>query len=422
MHNEVGSTSKHKLSALLRKGCSYLILLLEAMNVGVVYPIVAFAFENPHASFFPISVTSFQRTFAYGLLVAAFMLGSFIATFFVAKRRTMYGQKKTLIIALITTSIGYLLAVHALYVHAFILLVIARAVAGLGVGAQPVLQEVLLDGRSGTSARSCFRNISLLTAAGVALGPLFGAIFADAQLSPYFHLATPMLVMGLVSLFMLLCVVFTFKSDARQLDGPGQHELKLASWFRDFFMHMRICFCQPLSLAFALFLFGWASFYFYIAWYADGVFDYGSFELSLYMACFSLGFLLGMIIFNALSMQGRSPRMFVINSFFAIVLISLFMLLIPVFIVAWVGVFLIGLLVAIACPSFFMLLMDDGRQQAQLPQYFYGQLMPCIFACSALFSGLIDHRHFTMPLWLGSIGLLGSALLLLHKNSLPVSR
>lgn len=389
----------------LCRGSSWIIVLLEAMNIGVVYPLVVYALVSPHVTFFPPGLTPFEHTLAYGALIAVFMLGSFVASFFVARRQQLYGQKRTLVIGLSTAIVGYLVAAYGLRINSYTLLLLGRAIAGLSVGMQPVIQELLLVGFTQVNSAARLRAISLVSAFGVVLGPIFGAVFMQHKLSLYFHLETPMVLMAVISAMVLLCVLSCFASDkAPNASHTSGKAIVFMPWLRDFSINFKRSFKHPLTLSFMGFLFSWACLYFFAAWFADGVFDYNAIELSFFMACFSLGFLLGIVIFNCLDMATRSPGKFIVESLLSVVAICIVMFCVQQQVIAWGGIFLIGFFIAIAYPCFYMLLMK--KQSGALPGHFYGQVMPVLFAVASLFSGLVDHWHYGACLLVGALGLL----------------
>ena len=145
----------------------FLILFVDAIGVGIFFPIMAVAFMNPSSHFLAHDVSTAMRTLDYGLMVSVFMLCWFLGAAVLGDYSDIRGRKYCLMICLTGTAIGYFFSYLALAWHSIWLLILGRIVAGLTAGSQSIAQAAIVDG---SSAHRLNINIKGLCS----LGYLFG--------------------------------------------------------------------------------------------------------------------------------------------------------------------------------------------------------------------------------------------------------
>lgn len=157
-----------------------LTVLINAVGMGVVFPILPFYVERFNTS--PLLVT---------MLFAVFAFFSFVSSPFIGLLSDKVGRRPALIISIISTAFGWV--VFALAQNIWMLFV-GRIIDGMAAGNIPVAQSYLVDIAKGEKERT--KNLGLLGAmmgVGFIVGPAIGGFLG--AIDP----VLPFWVVGIVS-------------------------------------------------------------------------------------------------------------------------------------------------------------------------------------------------------------------------------
>ena len=124
----------------------FMVLFIDSMGMGILFPILAVAFMNPSAHFLAVTTSHAMRTLDYGIVISVFMLCWFFGASILGDYSDIKGRKHSLVICLCGAALGYLLSAFALSWHSITLLIIGRIIAGLTAGSQSIAQAAIVDG------------------------------------------------------------------------------------------------------------------------------------------------------------------------------------------------------------------------------------------------------------------------------------
>ena len=262
-----------------------LVVFVDIMGQGLLYPILTTLMLDPHQPFLPASTPQSDRSFYYGLVIAAFFFSWFLGAAYISKLSDMIGRKTGIQICLAGGFLGYALTIVSLYTNSFWLLLIGRVVTGFTAGNQPIAQAAMID--LSTSEEERTSNLGYIVAAaslGLVAGPILGGVLSDhAVLGSYASLTLPFYVaIGLIAVTMALVALFFWDKhqDRRQFKFEPM-EMFLVLWR----VAQRPAILR-ISLVFFCFMFFLNTFLVFMDSYLTDRFGYGTFMNSMAMMTF----------------------------------------------------------------------------------------------------------------------------------------
>lgn len=267
-----------------------LVLLIDGMGLGLVFPILnSLIFDSNFLSTNLMSPT--MQNLIYGGIVGIFMFCWFFGAAVLGDLSDKIGRKKSLQICLFGAFLSYFLSAFAVFYHSLALLIVGRVVAGFTSGSQPIAQAAIIDLSTPENKTRNIGYILLALSIGFIIGPLLGGILSDKSIVSWFNASVPFIFAATISLLnmFLLAWLFneTFVTKGTTLRVNPYQAINI---FISAFQNKKI---RTLSYLFFLFIFGWSSFYSFIALFLLKIYSFSSTQVSLYMALMGVGFGIG---------------------------------------------------------------------------------------------------------------------------------
>lgn len=106
-----------------------LIVFIDSLGFGLVYPIFSVLLMNPEQGFLPLQTSLAMRGGLFGLLVSGFCLGQFFGGPILGALSDYKGRKKILLLTLWIAAFTYALAAIGIVFKSIILIFVARLLA-----------------------------------------------------------------------------------------------------------------------------------------------------------------------------------------------------------------------------------------------------------------------------------------------------
>ncbi|MDP1604112.1 MAG: MFS transporter [Legionella sp.] len=389
----------------------FLVLFIDGMGLGLLFPILNTILIEPDAGFLPVATSINLRDFYYGLTIGIFMICWFFGAAILGDLSDGIGRKKSLMICLIGAFLGYTLSAISISLHSFWLLLVGRIIAGFTAGSQPIAQAAIVDVSTDEHKPRNIGLILLAVSLGFVFGPIFGGLLSDSRLVSWFDFAVPMYFAAGISLINAVILALTFEETFTKV-----HESIKVRWhhaihiFIAAFKHPAI---TRYSVVLLVMIFGWSNYFSFIPLYLLQIYHYSAMQNSFFLAVMGLGFSLGC----GYVVEWLTKR----YDFDNIVLIGLIITASQVLIslvigeewVMWVTTFIIGISLSVA---YSVLLTIFSNQVSETEQGWVmgvtGSIMALCFGITSVFTGLIAHVGAILPMLLAFAGLSISALLL----------
>ncbi|MEM8590195.1 MAG: MFS transporter [Pseudomonadota bacterium] len=190
------------------------VVFLDLMNQGLVIPILTTIMLDPSQGFLAADTSMTARHFDFGLVMGVFFLFWFFGAAYISKLSDAIGRKEGILICLAGNLLGYVLAIVALALGSFWLLLVARAISGFTAGNQPIAQAALVDLSESEAQKTRFLGYVLTALSlGLVVGPLIGGLFSDpAVLGAAASLALPFYIVSCLVLVNIVLIALFFQN------------------------------------------------------------------------------------------------------------------------------------------------------------------------------------------------------------------
>lgn len=388
-----------------------LVLLIDSMGLGILFPILAIAFMNPSAHFFAQDIALSARTFLYGAVISVFMLCWFFGAGILGEYSDLKGRKHSLIICLFGAAIGYLCSGLALQWHSLSLLFVGRIIAGFTAGSQSIAQAAIVDQSSADKLSRNMGFMSLAVCLGFVAGPIIGGVFSDSDLIAWFSLSLPMFLAAAISLLNVLLLKLFFHET---YVTPEHTTFHLWSGLQQFLSAFSYSGLRYLCIIFFIFIVGWSSYYSFISLYIVQVFHYTAFKTAMFSGFMGLGFCLGSGVLNTYLSSRFSAKWLSCCGLLLAALGCWLTAYAHSQLYVWGIAFIIGATIAFVYPNLVTLFAGQVNQDEQgWVMGVNGSIMALSFGVTTLGMGFVSHLFAALPLFVAALGLACSAALLL---------
>lgn len=401
-----------KQSRLLANLPLFLVLFIDSMGLGLLFPILNSILVDPASTFLPMMTSIATRDFLYGLTVGIFMLCWFFGAAILGDLSDTIGRKKALIICLLGSFVGYLVAAVAILIHSLTVLIIGRIIAGFTAGSQPIAQAAIVDI---SPAEHKARNIGLILLAvslGFVFGPIIGGVMSDVEIVGWFTFATPFYFAAAISLLNALLLYFAFE-ETLQVRVTGKIRIKwnhAIQIFKSAFQQKRI---QHLSLVLLVMIFGWSDFFTFVSMFLLNRYHFSPLHVSLFLGALGLGFAIGCGYLVDVCAKRFPYKNVVVIGLLLTALGILVMLLVDDVAFAWIAVVFIGTAIAVAYSIILTMFSDQvGENEQGWVMGVTGSIMALCFGINSLLTGFVAQYGAALPMALAVFGLCASGLLM----------
>lgn len=185
----------------------------DVIGQGLAFPIFAVILMQSGHGFLSSGTSPAHGSFLYGVAVGTFFLTWFFGSLYISRLSDSIGRKAGILICLLGAIAGYAVAVIAIMLHSFSLLVASRAITGFTAGAQPIVAAAMID--LATNDEEKTHNLGLATVGmsfGLVIGPVIGGLFSDAELiGPLASFQLPFIVGGFLCFVGFILIYCEFK-------------------------------------------------------------------------------------------------------------------------------------------------------------------------------------------------------------------
>lgn len=397
----------------------FLVLFLDGMGTGLVFPMLTSIIMDPNASFLAPDTSSEMRNWIFGLIVGIYMICWFFGAAVLGDLSDSIGRKKSLLYCLAGSFLGYLLAAFGVVFKSVAVIILGRVIAGFTSGSQPIAQAAIVDLSTEKTKSRNIGFILLSLSLGFVVGPILGGLLSDKNLIPWVDFATPFYFVAIISLLNALFLLIFFKESYTKTKKGRINPLLAISIFTSAFKSKRI---RYLSVFFLVFILGWSNFYTFISPFLFKKFGFPPLEVTLFMALLGMGFALGFGILPSLCARWFSLKTSVVSSIFISAFFVLLTLVIPKPIGAWVAALPIGAFISLAYTNSISIFSNqvDASSQGWI-MGITGAILALSFGIVGLSSGVVEAESKNVPLILSFAFLIVSALFLsFERDGKPI--
>jgi len=385
-----------------------LIIFIDSMGLGLLFPILNALIMDPSGGFFTQPLTLNQRNLMYGMTVAIYMLCWFFGAALLGDLSDQIGRRKSLFICLLGAFGGYLLSAVAVSIHSLALLIAGRVIAGFTAGSQAIAQAAIVDISTPEHKARNIGFILLFMSLGFIFGPLIGGVLSSPDIIAGVSFATPLYFAAIISLINAGLLALLFKETFKR---SGKLKLKphgAITIFISAFTNHKV---RNLSLIFLVMVLGWSSFYSFISLYLLRVYDFSPLEISVFMAVMGIGFGIGNGFLTDY-LANRFPLKKITVYALAVCALMAFMIIIaPGPLLAWLVIIPLGSAASVSYAALLTVFSNqvDANSQGWV-MGISGAIMAFVFGVDGLVVAVLANYSARLPIIIAMAGLGAAAL------------
>ncbi len=401
------NNSKH---FLLNAAPLFLVLFIDSMGLGLVFPILNSLLFDPNAHFFSMDMSVSTRNALYGITIGSYMLCWFFGAAFLGDLSDQIGRKKSLMICLLGAVLGYLFSALSVVFSSYSLLMIGRIIAGFTAGSQSIAQAAIVDLSEPEHKARNLGFILFFCSIGFAFGPIIGGVLSASSLVSWFNYALPFYFAAAISLINAVLLQLYFKESffhVHKIQFKLHHAIEI---FLSAFKNEHI---RELSVIFLIMMFGWSGFYSFISMYLLKVYHFSSLENGFYMGLMGVGFGIGTgFLIEPLTKRMSLKTCMIITSLFAALGVMLTVTT-PKEIYVWFDVLIVAIAMAIAYSMILTLFSNQVDEDSQgWVMGVTGAIMALAFGINGLMLGFLSNFSLETPLLFSASCLIIAAFLM----------
>lgn len=397
---------KKESSFLIKAAPLLLVLFIDGMGLGLVFPILNGLIFDPNSTFLNNETLSpLMHTVIYGAIIGTFMLCWFFGAAILGDLSDKIGRKKALIICLIGAFLSYLISAISVITNSLTLLIIGRIISGVTAGSQPIAQAAIIDISHEDHKTRNIGYILLALSLGFVFGPLLGGILADKSIVSWFDFATPFYFASIISFInIILLLVFFKETFISKSTTFAINPYQAIDIFISAFKNDKV---RMLTIIYFIFILGWSSFYSFLALYLLKVYQFVPTQVSIFMALMGVGFGIGNgYLVNFLAKRFSLRDNFIYATFIAALLI-ISMIWIQNSLYNWMIIAALAAVISVAYAAILTLFSNqvDARSQGWV-MGITGSVMAFVFGIDGIVVGFIAAFSAVAPMWIAAISLM----------------
>ena len=402
--------SKHQ-HFFLRAAPLFLVLFIDSMGLGLVFPILNTLIFDPKAHFFASKLAPHVRNLYYGATIGIYMLCWFFGAAFLGDLSDQIGRKKSLMICLIGAVFGYALTALSVLFSSYGLLMAGRIIAGFTAGSQSIAQAAIIDLSEPEHKARNLGFILFFCSIGFAFGPIIGGILSSSSLVSWFSYAMPFYFAASISFINALLLQWLFHESFTHVHKVRYKLHHAITIFISAFKNEQI---RGLSCVFLIMIFGWSGFYSFISMYLYKSYHFSSLQNGFYMGLMGVGFGIGTGFLIDPLTKRYSLKQCTITGSLAAALTMMLTVTAPQQIYIWFEVVIVAIAMAVAYSTILTLFSNlvDADSQGQVMGV-TGAIMALAFGINGLLLGVLANFSLQMPIFISAIGLTLAAVLMI---------
>lgn len=387
----------------------FLVLFIDSMGLGLVFPILNALVIDPQAHFIP-DLSANMRNIIFGLIIAIYMFCWFFGAAILGDLSDQLGRKKALMICLLGAIGGYVLSALSVIFHSFTLLILGRIIAGFTAGSQSIAQAAIVDMSSNEHKARNLGMMLFIISLGFIFGPLAGGILSDNDLLSSFNYATPFYFAALISFINAILLQLFFKETFTSTEKIHFKIHRAIEIFTSAFTREKV---RELSIILLVMIFGWSSFYSFISMFLLHIYHFTSLQIGFYMGAMGAGFGIGTGILMDYCNRYFSLKNCVVGGTLISALASALTLITSHVVLIWVYIIPLAAALAVAYSAILTLFSNQVDEKSQgWVMGITGSIMAFAFGINGLLVGFLANLNIHIPLLLTVLGLTLTAILM----------
>lgn len=271
----------------------FLVLVIDTMGAGIIFPILSPLFMTPSESILPLATSENVRQLWYGITLTSWAVLMFIGAPFLGDLSDRIGRKKVLVICLVGDALGFVVSGFGIQFGSLSLVIIGRLISGFFSGSQSIAQAVIADISSHQDKIHNMSWIIFANCVGFVVGPIAGGYLADDDIISWFTYSTPFYVAGGLALLNAILLMMALVESYKPKITAPINIIRGLMVFTDAFTNKKV---RWHSLALFIIEFTWTIFFVYVPVFVLQRYHYDNIEIAHFMSYMGILFALALTL------------------------------------------------------------------------------------------------------------------------------
>lgn len=224
---------------------------LDLLGFSIAFPIMAPLLSDTNLTYFAADVSPHVRNLWIGISFSIFGIMQFLFAPIIGTLADKYGRKRTFIITVANTALGFAITAFGVWEESLTLLIIGRAWTGISSGNLGLSQSATADITSPKDRPRAFSLLIGIGSFGFMFGPYIGGKLANPD---WLHGSVPFIFGAVISLLNLLMLIVFYKETMKSSEASKQSFLQ---GFIDIKIAFKLKQIRMILIGFFLFVTGW---------------------------------------------------------------------------------------------------------------------------------------------------------------------
>lgn len=271
----------------------FLVIFIDSMGYGLIIPVLLRLIATTGHDFNISHFNEAIKNLIYGIGIALSPFAYLIAAPIVGSWSDKLGRRKTLLICLSASCVGFVLPVIGVLTSSLLLIFIGRFLAGAASSSQPIAQAAITDISHGTQKAFYLSMITFAMTLAMVTGPVLGSYLSDSSLVAWFNMTTPFAAAALLVLLSLVLIFFFFNETHQQTASSLLSLQETVTALTSMFSNKNV---RLLLLVFFVYEFAWSLYFQDISLFLSLAYHYSVNQTALFMAYIGFWMSLGLTV------------------------------------------------------------------------------------------------------------------------------
>lgn len=282
-----------------------LVIMIDMLGVGLIFPIISPLFMETQFGILPENASLISRNVLFSITMGIFSFFLLFGAPFCGDLSDRIGRKKTLLLCLLGTALGFFLCGLGIIYKSVTILLMGRALTGFAGGSQSLAQASMADISSHDKKTTYLSLTPMVASIGFVIGPMLGGYFSQGLLSQWFGFATPFFVASILAILNSIYLIYSFK-ETFQPNLQAKFSLtKGITIFTDAFKHKEILAVLSIFLCMQL---AWGLYIQYVSLFLAQQYAFDSNKLAYFLSYLAVLFGFSLLVILPICLRYFSAK------------------------------------------------------------------------------------------------------------------